>query len=222
MTSSSTERHDHPTVLRDPGVVVAPYAIRPLTGSGGTASTTSVRSAAQTEGYATGWAQGIREARLATTAARQQFAAELTDLLARREQTTRDAIRAIEAAAAQLRAHLAEQAEDIADTVLATAVDLAEVLVGARLSAATTPGQDALRRALAHIPPGDTARVRLNPADHAELVDAQDGVDAEGRTVVLVADDSIARGDAIAETTLTTVDARLATALARIRQECGL
>lgn len=197
---------------------VVPFEIRPLDGG----SEVGTRSTAQAEGYATGWAQGMRAARTATAAARDRIGAELGALLRQRDADLRQAVRAVESAAAALHARQVAGAEEIADTLLATAVELAEALLGAELSAGTTAGRDALRRALAHVPAGKPVTVRLCPTDHAKLIAEGIGIDDRAGTVTLVADAALAPGDAIAETQESTVDARLATALHRVRAELGL
>ena len=63
--------------------------------------------------------------------------------------------------------------------------------------------------------------VRLSPTDLAVL--GTSGTrDIDGRAVTLVADPALHRGDAIAECDATTVDARIAEGLDRVRQALSL
>ncbi|WP_169514623.1 FliH/SctL family protein [Actinokineospora enzanensis] len=179
---------------------------------------TGTRAGAHAEGYATGWAQGMREARTATAAARLRAQAELDRLVALRAAQADAALTAVDTAARQVQATSVRRTEELAGEVLAAAVHLAEAMLGAQLTAAVTESaRHGLTRAIADLPATAAVVVRVNPLDHAELV--AEGDPAPGRTVTLVADPAIARGDAIAQTAVTTVDATLANAVARIRAE---
>ncbi|WP_026421631.1 FliH/SctL family protein [Actinokineospora inagensis] len=212
--SSSPDRLGHErvgTVLRGDDDAAVPFQIG-VTASG------QGRAGAHAEGYATGWAQGMREAREATSAARARAKAELDRLLAERAQRAAAALGAVHAAADQVLATTVSRAEDLATEVLSAAVELAEAMLGAQLSVAVTESAKAgLDRAIGGLPATASVTVRVNPADHAELV--ADGDPAPGRPVTLVADPSVARGDAIAQTSVTTVDATLGAAIARVRAE---
>ncbi|PPK66479.1 FliH/SctL family protein [Actinokineospora auranticolor] len=178
----------------------------------------SARATAHAEGYATGWAQGMREARTATSAARARAQAELDRLLAMRTEQAGAALTAVDTAARQVQATSVRRAEDLAEQVLVAAIDLAEAMLGAQLATAVADSARAgLTRAIAELPTTTSVVVRVNPADHVELTSGADPV--PGRSVTLVADPGVARGDAIAQTAVTTVDATLSGALARVRAE---
>ena len=81
------------------------------------------------------------------------------------------------------------------------------------------PGLDALRRALAMAPDTGTLTVRLHPDDLASLGAPDGEYTLHGRTVLLRPDPGLSPGDAIAEQGSTTIDARLAEAIARVRAE---
>lgn len=178
----------------------------------------TARIAAQAAGYAAGWAQGHAGA---TAHAREQAAArEAVRAEQDREQRHRvaRALAALHAAADALERRAVVPAADIADELLAGALDLVEVIVGHELAVTTTPGLDAVRRALDLAPGGARVVVALHPQDRAAvaaLVEAGDG--DFGREVQLLADPSLAPGDALAECDATRIDARLPAALARVR-----
>jgi len=65
--------------------------------------------------------------------------------------------------------------------------------------------------------PSETAVIRLNPADLAALGAFDDLL--VDRSFELVADPALASGDAVADTTTGSVDARLRGALGRVREE---
>lgn len=209
--SSSAERGRVRTVLRHMDVV--PF--RPT----GVAVDTPVspRTTAHSEGYATGWAQGLREAREATADARRRAQEELDDARRERDEAARHAVAALRAAAGQVATTTVSTATDVAEDVVAAAVELAEVLAGTTVAADLVgAARAAVGRALAELPSTVPVTVRLHPADHAELATADL---APGAVVTLVADPAVARGGAVAETEVTTVDATLAAAVARVRAE---
>ena len=195
-----------------------------------------VRAEARATGYAAGWAEGRR-------AAAEQAAAELARLRAedaRLRQTARSrADAAIAAAVQDWTERTTPVLDDLADLVVDATLALAEAVVGRELGAVVAPERArlALRRALAPLAPGARIRLRMNPDDLAALEDTDDSQDGagtdgprvpsgangalaeifEGRLVELVADAGLRSGDAVAEQDGATVDARVASALARAR-----
>jgi flagellar assembly protein FliH len=183
----------------------------------------AVRAEAQAAGYATGWAQGRREADIVAQADRDQLLAAAHELTAQHQAAASAALRALAAAGAGLERRALPLAADLEDAVVRTAFALAEAILGRELAVAANPGRDALARVLALASAGRPVVVRLNPADHALL--CEDGTVAheiDGRTVTLVADGSLASGDAVATCDATEIDARLDTALARVKEALGL
>ncbi len=178
------------------------------------------RRAAQASGYAAGWATGVRAGRstVEQDAAREQVVREAVEQ-GHRDQVTA-AIAAVHRAADQLDARAVPTAEIIEDLIIRVAYDLAESLVGAMLRDDRLRGQAAVRRVLALAPADEPVTVALHPHDHAVLVeDGADAAIASGRRVVtLVADPSVAPGDAVATAGAMTVEGRLDAALARARQ----
>jgi flagellar assembly protein FliH len=172
-----------------------------------------VRAAARAAGYSAGWAEGRR-------AAAEQAEAELRRLAiddAQIRQATRTrADAAIAAAVEDWTRRTTPVLDDLADLVVDAALDLAEAIIGRELAASAKPetARLALRRALTPLPSGARVTVRMNPQD---LQAIDDGAAHEGHLVHLVADASLASGDAVAEQDGATVDARVASALARAR-----
>ncbi|GLW93142.1 FliH/SctL family protein [Actinokineospora globicatena] len=207
--SSSPERIG--TVVRGDDAAV-PFQI------GVTSVNQSGRAGAHAEGYATGWAQGMREAREATTAARASAQAELDRLLADRATRTALAVSAVDDAVRQVLGTTVRRAEDMAAEVLAAAVELAEAMLGTQLSTAVAESARAgLERAISGLPATASVTVRVNPLDLVELT--ANGDPTPGKQVTLIGDPGVARGDAIAQTAVSTVDATLGAALARVRAE---
>ena len=213
MTSTSSE----PVVLRDlpgaPAAAVATTDLRSGTwtrlgagsvlGDSVTESTLEAlaeraRAAGTAQGYAAGWAEGRRRAQEEAERAAAERAAVEQEAAARLRADQQALVATLSDAVAQCQAALAERQELLA----AEAVEL-----GLRIA-------EALRRALAEVPPTVTATVRLHPADAAAL----DRTVIEDRPVTVVADPSVATGGAVLETEATTVDASLEKALARVRE----
>jgi len=172
----------------------------------------SVRTAARSQGYAVGWAEGRRAAAAAAEVAAKELAAAAAAAEARREETQRSAVAALGRAAEEVRGLL----EELATRIEAQATDLAwqltEVIVGREVSAAATA--DVVRRVLRVLPAGAVARVRLHP-DHA---DADTVADLAARGVEIVTDDTLGPADALVEAHGAVVDLRIEEALARVRE----
>lgn len=170
--------------------------------------------AARAQGYAQGWAEGRRvalaKAQDDADAVRRAAADELEQM--RVEQRT--AVAALEAAVADMGSRLAEALDQLAGHTLDVALELTEAIVGREVATATDPGADALRRVIGLVEPKVTTTVRLNPTDRAQL----DPAVVEGHDIIVVADPSVARGGAIAETDHTLVDATIEAALERVRE----
>lgn len=170
--------------------------------------------AARAQGYAQGWAEGRRLALAqAAEAAEADRAAREADRRTRHAEQSA-LLAALDSALAQLATRTAEAVAEVAGDAVELALTLAEAVVGRELATAVDPGADALRRALRVIDPAVTTTVRLHPADRATL----DPQLLAGRDVVLVDDPGLARGDAVAETPETLVDATIGAALERVRE----
>lgn len=180
------------------------------------------RAAALAQGYAAGWAEGKRQAAEAARTAAEQAAEQAARAAADRTAATERAVAAVAAAATALERQLGPAVAAAEEAILRAAVALTEVLLGHELAATRSPGEDALRRALALAPAHRPVIVRLHPADLATLAGpGAAGREVDGRAVTLLADPALQPGDAVAECDATTVDARLGAALDRVREVLG-
>ncbi|HEU5474212.1 MAG TPA: FliH/SctL family protein [Actinophytocola sp.] len=186
-----------------------------------TQGTNSVAAIARAEGYAVGWSQGMREARESTNAARRRAEQEMYQMLRRRDQLAKRSLRALASSSGEVRTVTVQRTEEITEFIVAEAIDLAEAILGAALSADVLAiTRNAVARALKELPvTGPAVTVRLNPDDHTELT-ATDFSDVVGvQEVSLVADPDLAPGDAVATNAVSTVEVTVAGALARVRKE---
>lgn len=103
------------------------------------------------------------------------------------------------------------------DQTVGIALEIAEMVMMREVATAIDPGRDALVRCLSEVTRDEQVVVRLNPADLAQLGPFEDLL--VDRSFELVADPSIPSGDAVADTTNGSVDARLSGALERVREE---
>jgi flagellar assembly protein FliH len=179
-----------------------------------------VRAAARAEGYAIGWASGVRDATDTVNAAAATAETVRQAASDAQVQAVRTALHALAQAALGLEHRAVTPANELRDAVLQAAVELTETLLGRELAVATEPGMDALRRAMDLLPVGRPVTIRLHPSDAAAVRDALAAMSSGelGRDVVVVADPSIEPGGCIADCDATRVDAQLSTALARVRQ----
>lgn len=102
--------------------------------------------------------------------------------------------------------------------LVAAAIELAESILGRELSDGETSARVALTRAFSTIDQDAVLDVRLSPVDLAVL--AANGI--ESTTVRMIADPSLARGDAVVDVPEGRIDARISSALDRARAEIGI
>lgn len=174
------------------------------------------RAAATAQGYATGWAEGRREA---ATRAEEESAVRRTaaaEAERRREDEHRAALAALTDAAAQVRATLSDLAAAVEEqgTDLAWAV-LTELL-GHQLS--VEGGSAVIQRVLRVLPTGPIATVRLHPSVAATT--AADDLSTRG--VQVRADATLGPADALVEYDGGVVDLRIDSARDRIREALGV
>jgi len=162
-------------------------------------------------GHAEGFEVGRREARDEADARER-----------RRDEEHRDAMISLDAAVARVDALAADAMLDVAARVTDLALVLVEEILGRESRLSADPGADAVARALAAAPPGRRVRVRLHPS-HAEAAGgcATGAASVPGERVELVADPSVAPGDAVAELDPGWIDAGIASALERVRAVLG-
>ncbi|MBO9523534.1 MAG: hypothetical protein J7518_18545 [Nocardioidaceae bacterium] len=161
----------------------------------------STRSAARSQGYAVGWAEGQRAARAEATAEAERVAAARAAEDAHRAAEHQAAMDALHTATARLHEAVATAVAQVDDRASALALGLAETIVGA-----ATTDLDAVRRALALAPVHGLVALRVHPLD---VVDGE---------VRLIPDPSLVRGDALAEYDDHVLDLRITTALERVRE----
>lgn len=175
------------------------------------------RAAARAEGYAAGWAEGRRVA--AATAQREtaERRAELDDMRAAAAARQDLVLAALRAALDRAELELQDRQAALGVAAVDLALELVETFLGRELELSREPGLDAVRRAVAAVETDVRIVVRLHPDDLATL---HPGAAVDPR-VTLVADPSLVRGDAVAETEDRVVDATVASALARVRAVVG-
>lgn len=182
-----------------------------------------LRAEAQAAGYAAGWAEGRRHAELIAEAVRKEVAEQVQEAAEVQSARVEQALAAVGRAATDLEQRMVPVIGDLEHLIVDAAFTLAEALIGRELACAEQPGRDAITRALALAPTGRPVTVRLHPTDHETVTAGQPGpVEMEGHTVTLLADPTLQPGDAVAECDATTIDARIAPALARVREVLGL
>lgn len=181
----------------------------------GPAPDTRVSARAWEEGHSAGYAAGLLAARreqeqwLEVAAARED-----AEALGRRHDW--DAVLAgLREAVAGARALSA--VDDVTRTAAALAVDIAEALVGHHLLVDECAALDAVTRALAEVPRDSVVTVRVHPDDLPLLPEDTAALSAEC-TLTVVTDASVGRGGATADLGDRSVDARLGSALARVRE----
>jgi flagellar assembly protein FliH len=177
----------------------------------------AARAEATAAGFASGWAQGVREATASMDRDVQESARQAQALTAERRAAVHSALTALDRSADALVSNATETVEQIEDTVLSLAIELAEALLQRELRLSETVARDALARALHFAPAEAPITVRLSPRDHATLNENRDPAVAGARQITLVADPSLPNGDAIAICGVTRVDARLSEGLTRVK-----
>jgi len=177
------------------------------------------RGAASADARARGHSAGYLAGRDAAAAlARQSEARREADHAARLGEERERLALAVEALTAAARAFRERTIPVLGDAhgmIAAAAVDIAEAVIGRELSHGPDSARSALDRALAGVDHDLVRVVRLNPADLGVL-----GAQTIANTgVEFVADPALARGDAVTEFADGHLDARIGTALARVRSE---
>lgn len=174
---------------------------------------TEVAERARVQGHTVGYTAGRREALESLAAEKAKLRAEHEAALATEVDDFRIAFGALRVASAQLTEKSSAVIEISDSALLRAAVDIATVIVGHEILDREGSALAAVRRALAAAGDAPVRGIRMNPRD-VEIVAEAAGGNTEVR---LVADDTIERGDSIAELVDGIVDARIGTALARVR-----
>lgn len=171
------------------------------------------RSAAQAQGFSTGWAEGRRAAEQEAAETARAVAARQAADEARRLEEHHARLAALDALATQLSAQVAAACERVESHAVEIALALTEELLGHELSVAADPARDAVRRALALVPDAPVTRVRVSPEDGI----SDDLRDLAG-TAVVTTDPSLRRGEVLVQASDVVVDGRVSGAMARVRE----
>ncbi|TFC34404.1 FliH/SctL family protein [Cryobacterium sp. TMT2-42-4] len=177
--------------------------------------------ASRARGHAAGYTAGLRAAAAEVDGRIARLDAEQAAAGAIGQARIDRAVALLGAAAVALNERTVPVIQEAEDTLVATALELAEAILGYSLGDADASARAALARALATGATGATGTretgrphsVRMNPADLA-LIDLITRADAG---VDFTADADLSRGDAIAEFPDGFLDARIGTALTRAK-----
>jgi flagellar assembly protein FliH len=178
------------------------------------------RQAARALGYAEGWSSGRRAAAAQADATQAAIVRDHEQARATARSDVDRALAALSTASGQLAGSAAPLLDEIGDVLLEAAVVLARAVLDAELSTMDDVALAALRRALRPLPTDSRVTVRVNPTDHARLLevaapDAGGSSSFDGYDVRLVPDATLRRGDAVADQAGSVVDARIEAGLAR-------
>jgi flagellar assembly protein FliH len=165
------------------------------------------------QGHSAGYAAGLRAAAAEVAERETRRDAEHTAALRAAEARTERALASLAAATRALDERALPLVSEAEESIVTLAVQLAEALVGQELSVAEAAARLAVERVLAIAGPDSVRAVRLNPGDLAAL---DENLRRRAR-LTLVADPTIASGDAVADLDDGFLDARVSTAMSRVR-----
>jgi flagellar assembly protein FliH len=174
-----------------------------------------LRQQAYSEGYAAGHEEGLKAAEAVVAETERAAAERLAEVQARWERRLASATAALGAAATRLDESSVPVADDVRETILGAVLTLVEDLLGRELALADSPVLDAVRRALTLVPADAPAVVRVHPDDLAEI--PAEALAELPDSVRVVADATIERAGAVAETGPRRIDAQLVAALERVQ-----
>ena len=192
-----------------PDTNVMPVVFPILRGSG----QARVEAQGEARGHVAGFAAGLRAAQDEVEATMTRLQAAQDELTSRGQDRIDAAIAGLAAAVRTLDEHTIAVLADVQEVIAATAIELAEAIIGRELADGDTSARSALARALSQVAPAVVHVVRMNPADLAAL----DGSTRDAAGVRFVADATLGRGDAVTEVADGYLDARIGTALARAK-----
>ncbi len=172
-----------------------------------------IEAESRVRGHAAGYAAGLREAAGHAAAAAERADAERLDAAREADARLAHAVRALESAASAMTRSVLPVITSVEETLCAAAFELAEAIIGYELADGGNSARSVVARIMAAPLPFTVHTVRLHPADLV-AVRAAAACPAE---VDLVADPALAPGDAVAEYADGFLDARISTALARVR-----
>lgn len=165
----------------------------------------AAREEAARLGYSDGFSAGRQDALLAAQAEAAAAA-----------QAAATALQSLDAATAALHGHQTMAVADVEQHIVELAMSIAEAIVQRELTAAASPGRDALVRALALAPERVDAVARLHPEDLQTVGDLT-MMTAE-REITLIGDPSVERGGCLLDVGACRIDAQISPALDRVRK----
>ena len=168
---------------------------------------------ARVSGHAAGFAAGLREAEAQVAARIAALEAETAASISHGRARVDLAVALLNSAADALDTRTVPLLESAHSTLAESAMLVAEAVVGSELSDAGVAARSALHRALDSVDVGVVHEVRMNPADLATL--GPDVLAAAG--VTFTPDATLARGDAMTQFPDGYLDARIGSALARVK-----
>lgn len=179
----------------------------------------SARDEARAAGYAAGWAQGLQQAREEMASHVERSAAQAAALDAERSAALASAVNAVAAAAERLEQQAVPSVARLEETVVAMAIEIAEMIVGHDLATNPRTGLDALKRVLQLTPQDEAVVVELSSADHAAVIGSAEFEEWAGlRPITVRPSAELLDGDAIARCGATEIDARVGPALVRVKE----
>ncbi|MEV7431636.1 FliH/SctL family protein [Nocardioides sp. NPDC092400] len=174
----------------------------------------TARRAAQSQGYAVGWAEGRREAAEVAREAALRREADRAAEDQRREAEHQQALAGLRRAAAELSARAGDVERHVHAQAVALARELTEALVGHELRSAPDRADDVVRRVLAERPDDRPVVARLHPG----LLDAAATAELAAAGVRVVEDDRLEPDDAMVEVDGSVIDLRVSRRLERVRE----
>lgn len=171
----------------------------------------TTRETARAQGYAVGWAQGRREAEAAVRAEVDELARTTAVREAHRDAEQAAALAALRQAAGAAQELLADACHRVDEQAAALALELTRALLGAL----EPDVAHVLDRVTGLLPEHAVGSVRLHPEVAALAGDLMD------LGILVVADPSLGRADAVAQADDHVVDLRVDEALARVAEVLG-
>lgn len=172
------------------------------------------REQARVRGYADGHAEGYRAATAAAEAANAQAEHERVAREAEADRMHEQALSALHAAARSLNDRERELTAAAQTQTLEHAIELAELILAGELADAETSATATVRRALSVADAPLVRELRVHPDDRRTL----ERRDALPTSFAVVADETLARGDAVVMLDSGHIDARVGAALERARR----
>lgn len=173
----------------------------------------AIRAAAATQGYAAGFAAGMRAASEQSRSQREELHRRLDHSRSQDAELLHAMTQQLSAAAQALADRAAALSQDAEATLLHSSLELAEAILGSELRDGPHAARAALTRALEGWEPQEVRAVRMHPSS-AALLPAETTAAAGVR---VIPDPGLAPGDAVADLPEGFLDARITHALSRCR-----